>query len=103
MLASGLVVVHQTLAHFSKIPELELQGEEAEKLTKSTLDVMAHYNIVPTDKAMAWGALIATIAGVYGTRIFAYNIRKTNEAEEKRAAQKPNVHNFTPPGMMPAS
>lgn len=94
LLAGGVVFLHHCLAGALKVQEIEIGDDEAEKLTKASLEVMSHYQVVPSEKAMAWLALASVIGGIYGTRIMAYKIRVKVEAEEKKQSPT-NVTPFT--------
>lgn len=67
-----------------KIPELQLAQEEAEQLSKAINRVAALYDFGASEKTLAWINLAMCAAGLYGTRIFAYELRMKAEAEAKK-------------------
>lgn len=96
--------IHQGLAQLSACPELELNEKDAPILAQALVDLSAHYPTVRAamdDKAMAHFMFASIVFGVYSPRITAIMIRKRNEAKGARRA--PNVHEFNPINVPPAS
>lgn len=96
-----LLSLHLMGAAFLKIPELQLADEEAAKLSEAIGRVAALYDFGASEKTLAWINLAVCMGGVYGTRIFAYNLRIKSEAEKKRKQnltpfpmENPNVNPF---------
>jgi hypothetical protein len=87
--------MHLMMASFLKIEELSLSDVEARKLAKAMQRVAELYDIEATERTIAWVNLITCMGGIYGTRAFAYSMRKKREAEEaKRKQQQDNVRPF---------
>lgn len=78
-LASAVFAIHTGLAIIAKTPELELDENEADKITKAGLGVARHYaNVQMTEKAADWVALFSALGAVYGPRWMAIKIRRQN-------------------------
>lgn len=77
-----LLVVHATLAQLSGIKELELDDDEARKLSEASKEVLKHYPLGVSEKTLAWVNLTVVAGGIYGIRFMAWNVRKS---AEKRA------------------
>ncbi len=77
-----LLSMHTMMASFTKVPELEIAPDEANKLGAAMADVSRQYNVKATEKTLAWTHLATTCAMVYGTRVFAYKMRKDMEKKE---------------------
>jgi hypothetical protein len=69
-----------------KIPELNLDPSEAEKLAASVANVAEQYDIAVAKRTLAWMDLTVTVGGIYGTRAYAYHLRKQAEGRKKVAA-----------------
>lgn len=84
------------LAGFTSVPELEIEPAEAEKMASAVKGVLDQYDIKPSEKSLAWTNLATASAMVYGTRVFAYRMRKTTERPAKAAPAAPGqVHRPT--------
>lgn len=70
-----LYSVHLMGAEICKVPELELDKEEAAKLADAIADVSKYYVTSFDPKKVAWVHLAVIAGGIYGTRIFAYRNR----------------------------
>jgi len=66
-------------------PELAINDDEAKLLAGALADVGMHYGDNIDPRAVAWVGLIGTVGQIYGTRFFAWKIRKANES--KRAPE----------------
>lgn len=74
-------------AAFLKVPELELDEKEAERLGKAVAQVQNLYDLpIFTEKQMAWFNLTTTGAAIYGPRFMAAKIRKAKEKSGPREA-----------------
>lgn len=82
------------LHSFTGIEELELEKQEAEKMAAALKGVADQYDVKPTEKTLAWTNLITTSAMIYGTRVFAFRLRK--KAEKDAGPPKPE----RPPGQV---
>lgn len=78
-----LFYAHSTLALATKTPELALTEEEAKNLSTACMNVMQHYNIKASQKAIDWGNLLLTAGLLYGGKI--YRISERKDAEKKTA------------------
>lgn len=67
---------------------MELAPDEAAKLAAAIARVAALYDVGASEKTLAWTNLIVCMGGIYGTRGFAYKLRKDSEAAEE-AKKKP--------------
>ncbi len=77
-----LLSTHQMLSVYSKIPELEIDVDESEKLAKGIANVARHYDTKVSAKALDWYYLIQVLVLIYGTRLYAIRERKRLEKEE---------------------
>lgn len=85
-----LLSLHMIVASFTGISELELADEEAKKLSHAIGRVAALYDIRASEQTIAWTNLVVCMGGIYGTRAFAYSLRKKTESESKGAAANPS-------------
>lgn len=74
-----LFSTHQMLAVYSKIPELEIDEAESEKLAKGIANVSRHYDTQVSAKALDWYYLIQVLVLIYGTRLYAIRERRREE------------------------
>jgi hypothetical protein len=72
---------------FLKVPELTLEESEAKQIAQATAKVAEQYELVADPKTIAWAQLVTTVATVYGTRIFAFRMRKAAEHQKSRGAK----------------
>lgn len=84
-----LLSMHLMASTFLKVPELALSDDEAKKLTTAIARVASHYDVSASDKSLAWVNLAMCAGGIYGTRIWAYQLRTKSEEEAKRKLQQP--------------
>lgn len=89
---SGVLLgIHSMLANIAKVPELELDNEEAEKLANASQKVLRHYvDLEVSQKAADWTNLFMAIGGIYGPRIVATKIRKARQRQERAEASQQN-------------
>lgn len=93
----ALISIHGILAAVTKIPELEMDGKEANGLAVAIGNVTRHYDISATQKAVDWTNLMACVAMIYGTRLFTIRQRRVSENKEAPTPFKPAPVN----GMQP--
>lgn len=74
------------LAKAAKIPELQLDEDEAKKLADATANVARHYNISVSQKTLDWSNFVTALSTIYGTRIFV--IAKTRQDKKNGAQQE---------------
>ena len=85
-----LYSVHLMGAEICKVPELELDKEEAAKLADAIADVSKYYITAFDPKKVAWVHLAVIAGGIYGTRIFAYRNRISAQKSLGPQAVKPS-------------
>lgn len=84
-LTSALVNVHALLAGMTQIPEIAIDREQAAVLASAASEVMQHYDFGMNAEQQAWINLMMVAGSIYGSKVFAYKIRKSQEAEEGEA------------------
>ncbi len=55
-------------------------------MADACMNVMRHYNISASQKAIDWGNLLLTMGLVYGNKFYAVNERRKAEKAAKKAA-----------------
>lgn len=76
-----LLGIHFGIAAIAHAPDFALDAEEAEKLAKASCNVMRHYDVRTTQKAMDWAQLCIAMGVVYGPRIMMLAARKRERPE----------------------
>ncbi len=88
-----LFYAHALLAKATKTPELELDETEAKTLAQSAMNVMNHYNIKASQKAIDWGNFLLTAGIIYGGKLHAVSERhalaKRGKQEESQSVVAP--------------
>lgn len=79
---------HVLLAERTGIPEFAMDMSEGQQLQKAVENVMRHYPVDTSQKAVDWAALIGAGCMIYGTRWGSYMMRKHHE-------RQPSTHNYT--------
>jgi len=87
-IAELLYSIHLMGAEICKLPELELDKAEADKLGDAIKNVGQYYGAVLDPKKVAIFHLCVIAGGIYGTRFFAIRNRLKIEAERNPAQQK---------------
>lgn len=77
--------LHGMLAAVTRVEELELSQEEANKLAKATTMVARHYNVEVAAKTTDWIHLAMVAGGVYAPRLMAARLRMSMERSERRS------------------
>lgn len=91
-----LLSIHQMLAGFTAIPEMEIEKSEADRMASALKRVADLYDVKPTEKTLAWTNLATATAMIYGNRVFAYRMRKAGErATPVKSSQPQNQHRPT--------
>lgn len=67
--------------------EFAITEDEAKTLATAVANVAEHYNVNPDPKIAAWVNLFTVLAAMYGTRAFAYKIRRVAEVKAKAKAK----------------
>lgn len=81
-----LFYAHSLLAKATNTPELMLDETEAKSMAAAAMNVMQHYNIRASQKAVDWGNLVVTMCIVYGGKFHAINERQKAEKQAKKEA-----------------
>lgn len=63
---------------------MALDPVEAENLAKALAELERHYPTSIDPRVMAWINFAGVAGMIYGPRVFAFQMRKSNEREEKR-------------------
>lgn len=84
-LTNALVNIHALLAGMTQIPEIAIDREQAEVLASAASEVMQHYDFGMNPEQQAWVNLMMVAGSIYGSKVFAYKIRKSQEGEEGEA------------------
>ena len=76
---------HMSVANFTKIREIELERNEAERLSVAAANV-ARWYAVPTlaQKTLDWIALASVAFGLYSPRVVGYQLRASLEKAARR-------------------
>lgn len=79
------------------LPLIEINDDEAERITKAVLDLLAQYKIKMTGKQAAWLNLAGAAGAVYGVRIaMVLTLRKMQNAQQAQpVAQAAPVQSAT--------
>lgn len=71
-----------------KTPELALDEQEAKSMATAAMNVMQHYNIKASQKAIDWGNLLFTCVIIYGGKIHKAGERIAADKKAKKAAKE---------------
>lgn len=82
-LAEVLLTVHLTLSEFTKVPELEIDKDEAETLSDATKELAKFYNVAFDPKKVAIFNFCLALGKVYVPRGIAIKNRIAAEAKPK--------------------
>jgi len=78
--------MHTMAESFFSVPELGIEQKEADRLATAIKGVADQYDVKPSEKTLAWTNLATAAAMVYGTRMFAFKMRKDVERAERKTA-----------------
>lgn len=95
-----LMGIHLMLAQITRVPELMLDQKEANLLASAAVDLSKHYPAmaqIMDSKTMDHVQFVSILAGVYGSRITAFNMRKAAEQKAKAENRPTNVVDMTQP------
>lgn len=81
-----LFYAHSLLAKATKCPELALDDDECKAMSEAAHNVMKHYNIKASQKAIDWGNLLMTAGLIYGGRIHKISARQKEEKQNRKKA-----------------
>jgi hypothetical protein len=97
------VGIHQSLALWTKTPELEIEPSEAQLLANAAGKVARWYKLPGVaQKTIDWANLAMALNVVYGPRVVVMRARKAQEAQEARTRRPtvvpfPNARSNAPP------
>jgi hypothetical protein len=81
--AGILVSVHGMMALLTGIPECDLEKNEGAKLAEAIKGALKyHTSLGISPQVLAYIHLASTAGGIYGTRVIAYRLRKTDERKK---------------------
>lgn len=89
-----LFYAHEILAKITSTPEFALDEYEAKKLAGAALNVMQHYNIKTSQKAIDWGNLLLTGGLIYGAKYHAANTRILAEKKAHKESREAGLQPF---------
>lgn len=92
-----LFFAHELLAKATKTPEIALDELEAKRMAECCMNVMQHYNIKASQKAIDWGNLILTGGIIYAGKFNAIKTRQNAEAKAKKESQNSTIDMFNIP------
>ncbi len=76
-----LAGVHLALSMALRVPEIALTEEQSKALAEATANVLRHYDMAVSVKAMDWTRLVMTLAAVYGTKAVMIRARMARDKE----------------------
>lgn len=90
--------LHLLLADRTQTPEFAITEEEGKAFMDAAQNVMRHYSVETTQKALDWTAFAGVAAGMYMPRIAAVGMRKRagSKPRAKANAAAPNVTPIVP-------
>lgn len=100
---SILFSAHAMLASLTKVNELSIEKEEAATLAQAISNVSRHYDVAANQQTLDWANLIMVCGSLYGSRMFAYRLRKSSEKRKPSQSapepfQAPSAVIFPIPG-----
>lgn len=82
------VGLHVMLAERTETPELAITEDEGKAFMDAAQNVMRHYSVETTQKALDWTAFVGVAAGMYLPRVAAISMsRKARRQPRQRPAQ----------------
>lgn len=86
----AIFAIHLFLAGICRSPELELDQEEAKKVTEALDRLSSHYNVAPSETTRVWMNFVGAMGSVYGPRVVSIYTRA------KAPKKKSEVSNVEP-------
>lgn len=83
------VGLHVMLAERTDTPELAIAEDEGKAFMEAAQNVMRHYSVETTQKALDWTAFVGTAAGMYMPRMAAIGMRKRATRQPRARAASP--------------
>lgn len=77
-----LSIFHSGLASITKIPEIELEADDAQAITREFYKTLALYDIRIDPKIEQIAALVGVVGQVYGMKYLTYKLRIMSEKKE---------------------
>ena len=77
-----LTIIHASAATFTKIPEIELDADDAKTITTEIHKTFAMYGVKIDPKLEQVAALIGVASQIYGMKYLTYKLRLANEKKE---------------------
>jgi sugar lactone lactonase YvrE len=93
-------------AGFLKVPELQIDANEAKTLAEAVNAVQEYYDWDASEETIIWVNLVGALIAVYGPRIAVLTMRSNaKKAEKKKSEQNPagnggNVYSLSDKGGM---
>ncbi len=81
-LTETFLIVHAGIAALTSVPEIELERDDSERLSKATVNVLNEFDFVPSPKVQAIVGLVTTAGMIYGSKYYIYRQRKIAERDE---------------------
>lgn len=81
------------LAAIVQAPELAISEDESKQLAGAAGNVLRHYDIKTTQKALDWTALGICAGSIYGARAVALSLRQREERRNRAASAAPRPGN----------
>ena len=73
------VGLHAAIGMSADMPELAISDQEGKSFQIAVQNVLRHYSVRTTQKAMDWIALAGVSGGIYAPRVVAISIRRRGE------------------------
>lgn len=89
--SDAMMAIHSALAGIAKCPELELDEQEAQKVTGALDRLAAFYHVEPSPAVKMWMQVSGAFAQVYGPRMIAIKVRLDREKRDKANPPGPRV------------
>lgn len=97
-LSDAILSLHDLAAGIFEIDELQIDENDAKRLSDAVLEVSKYHIDAFDPKKVAYFNLAMVAGGIYGTRVMAYRRRMERERAKKRLSVMPNAQ---PPAAAP--
>lgn len=91
---SILLSVHSMLAVLTRVPEFELDKDDANKLAQASVNVGRHYNLEAAQKTVDWTNLAMIVAQIYGAKLLMYRMRRVEKRKPSNVSGEDQVLDF---------
>jgi hypothetical protein len=85
----AIQAIHLGIAALAHAPEMELDDEEAKKVTLALDRLAGHYNVQPTETQKVWMQFFGAMSAVYGSRAVAIYKRVTKDQKKDGNVLRP--------------